>query len=266
MRRRTWAGVALVLLTMGLWGPSLGAQTLGTFSWQLQPFCNVVTVTITQQGAQYTVDGYDDQCGAAQRAPLLGLAVQNPDGTIGLGLHVITVPGGRGVDVDARISLATLNGPWSDSAGNAGTFAFGASTGGGPRPKPFVAGQVVPSGTTIVGEAIFDTHSSTNSASTDSLYIPLGAITPVALTAQTVNFNVNAIALDGDPLCTGTAFAPTAPPGKVCVYVGQAGGIAANSAVANPAALNRRGIQLLWFPLTGGGDEYLYITWAYTAP
>ena len=84
---------------------SANAQSLGTFRWQLQPFCNVVTVNVTQQGAVYTADGYDDQCGAAQRAPLVGLATPNPDGTIGFGLHVVTVPGGLGVHIDARITL-----------------------------------------------------------------------------------------------------------------------------------------------------------------
>ena len=121
------------------------AQSLGTFRWQLQPFCNVVVVNVTQQGAVYTADGYDDQCGAAQRAPLVGLATPNPDGTIGFGLNVVTVPGGRGVQIDARITLATLGGSWSDSAGNSGTFAFNASTGGSPRPAPTGGGG----GTTI---------------------------------------------------------------------------------------------------------------------
>ena len=35
------------------------AQPLGSFSWQLQPFCNVLTVSVTQQGNIYTLDGYD---------------------------------------------------------------------------------------------------------------------------------------------------------------------------------------------------------------
>ena len=116
----------------------VSAQSIGTLSWQLQPFCNNLTVNITQQGALFTVDGYDDQCGAGQRAPLVGVATQNPDGTIGFGLHIITVPGGRAVDVDARISLATLSGPWSDSAGNSGTFGFSARTSGLPRPLPTI--------------------------------------------------------------------------------------------------------------------------------
>lgn len=112
------------------------AQSLGTFRWQLQPFCNVVSVNVVQAGAIYTVDGVDDQCRGTQRAPLVGLATPNPDGSIGFGLHVVTVPGGRGVDIDARISLATLSGSWSDSAGNAGTLAFNASAGGTARPLP----------------------------------------------------------------------------------------------------------------------------------
>ena len=72
-------------------------QSLGTFRWQLQPFCNVLAVDVTQQGMVYTIDGYDSQCGAGQRAPLVGLATPNPDGSIGLGLHLVTVPGGRGL-------------------------------------------------------------------------------------------------------------------------------------------------------------------------
>jgi len=120
------------------------AQTLGTFNWQLQPFCNVVTVTVTQAGAVYTVDGFDDQCGAPQRAPLVGLATPNPDGSIGFGLSVVTVPGGRGVQIEARISIATLSGSWSDSAGNSGTFVFNANAGGTPRPLPPAAASPIP--------------------------------------------------------------------------------------------------------------------------
>lgn len=101
----------------------VAAQPLGTFRWQLQPYCDVVTVDVTQQGALYRMDGFDDQCGAAQRAPIVGVATPNTDGTIGFGLTIVTVPGGRNMHVDARITLAALSGPWSDSAGNTRTFA-----------------------------------------------------------------------------------------------------------------------------------------------
>ena len=140
--RLIWSLCALLLLPA-----AAGAQSLGTLRWQLQPFCNVVTLNVNQQGAVYTLDGFDDQCGAAQRAPLVGLATPNPDGSIGFGLNVVTVPGGRGVQIDARITLATLSGPWSDSAGNSGTFAFGATTGGSPRPAPTSGGGATIPGT-----------------------------------------------------------------------------------------------------------------------
>ncbi len=127
-------------------GAAVEAQPIGTFSWQLQPFCNVVTVNVTQQGGVYTLDGYDNQCGAPQRAPLVGLGAPNPDGTIGFGLHLVTVPGGRGVQIEARITLAAFGGTWSDSAGNSGTFAFNASSGGNPRPAPTVPGSAIAPG------------------------------------------------------------------------------------------------------------------------
>ena len=114
----------------------VAAQPVGTFSWQLQPDCNKVTVSVTQAGAIYTLDGYDDQCGAPQRAPLVGLATPNPDGTIGLGFHIATSPGGKTVSVESRISLATIGGPWTDSAGNSGTFVLNGSAAGSPRPVP----------------------------------------------------------------------------------------------------------------------------------
>ena len=124
----------VVAATAGLGTAS--AQSLGTFSWQLQPFCNRLTVNVTQSGGVYTLDGYDDQCGAPQRAPLVGLATPNPDGTIGFGLHIATSPGGKTVSVEARISLATIGGPWTDSAGNSGTLVLNGSAAGSARPAP----------------------------------------------------------------------------------------------------------------------------------
>lgn len=132
--------IVVIAVMAGITVSDAGAQSLGTFRWQLQPHCNVVVVQVVQAGAVYTIDGYDDQCGAAQRAPLVGVATPNPDGSIGFGLHLVTVPGGRPVSVDARLSLASLGGTWSDSAGNSGTLAFNAATGGAPRPDAVPAG------------------------------------------------------------------------------------------------------------------------------
>lgn len=114
------------------------AQSLGTFRFQLQPYCNVVVVTITQNGSVYTLDGYDDQCGATQRASVVGMALLNPDGTVGLGMTIVAAPGGTPTQVYATASPVTGNGSWRDGAGASGSFILtpGASTGGSLRPIP----------------------------------------------------------------------------------------------------------------------------------
>lgn len=134
MARTLRVGLVAAALVMA---PGLGlAQPLGTFSWQLQPYCNRVTVSVRQDGGVYTLDGYDDLCGALQRAPLVGLATLNPDGSIGFGLHLVLLDG-TPVHVQATVAVSTLVGPWSDSAGHGGTLVFGGSTPGLPaRPAP----------------------------------------------------------------------------------------------------------------------------------
>jgi hypothetical protein len=131
--------VSLLLWVLAAAAPA-AAQPMGTFTWQLQPFCNRVSVTITQNGPIYTLDGYDDLCGAS-RAGLVGLATPNPDGTIGFAFHLVA-PGGKPVHVEARIALSALSGTWADNAGNGGPFAFAANSGGSPRPLPPAAGDV----------------------------------------------------------------------------------------------------------------------------
>lgn len=134
MRVFTVGLVGLVLVVSMGSGAAL-AQPLGTFSWQLSPFCNVVTVNVTQTGALYTLDGFDTQCGgAAPRAPLVGVITINPNGTLGMGLTVVTAPSGAPVHVAATITLSSLSGTWQDSAGNRGAFVFNGNGAGAPRP------------------------------------------------------------------------------------------------------------------------------------
>jgi hypothetical protein len=119
------------------------AQPLGTFRWQIQPYCNVLTVNVTQQGGIYTIDGTDDRCGAAQAASLVGIAFFNPSSLVGFGLTAV-LPNGVPVHIEAEIDISSLNGTWRDSGGNNGSFIFtpGAGTGGSPRPVP--SGGVAP--------------------------------------------------------------------------------------------------------------------------
>lgn len=118
----------VVLLTVALLAAaaSASAQPLGTFYWQIAPFCNVLALHITQHvttsGAVYAVTGFDDQCGQ-ERAPATGTATLGRDGTVAVGLTVVT-SGGTPLHTDARIALDSLSGPWTDSAGNRGTFVW----------------------------------------------------------------------------------------------------------------------------------------------
>lgn len=129
-RRLLVAVVSCLALTASL----ADAQTLGTFRWQLQPHCNIVNLTVSVTGSVFRLEGFDNQCGASQRAAAVGIAFINPDQSVGIGLTIVGAPGGMPVHVDATLQLATLSGSWRDSAGNSGTLALDANTGGPQRP------------------------------------------------------------------------------------------------------------------------------------
>ena len=116
------------------------AQPLGTFRWQLHPYCNVVTLAVTQVGpTQYRFEGLDDLCGAATRAAVTGLAVANLDGTLEFGWTIVSAAGPQHVDV--TFSIAPLGGPWRDNGGNTGTLIFNPGAVSGP-PRPGGLGAI----------------------------------------------------------------------------------------------------------------------------
>lgn len=134
---RKGLGLAAAALTAWMAGATPAtAQSLGTFSWQLTPYCNVITVTVTQNGGLYTLDGYDNQCGGSTRAAVLGMAVPNPTGTVTLGFVIVTPPNGTPVHVTTVIDLGSLGGSWSDDQGNSGTFVFTPAGVGAGAPRP----------------------------------------------------------------------------------------------------------------------------------
>ncbi|MCC6987690.1 MAG: hypothetical protein IT181_01745 [Acidobacteria bacterium] len=149
----------IVLLASAL---PLHAQSLGTFSWRLQPFRNIVTVNIVQAGSIYPVDGPDDLCGAAPRAAVTGVAFINPNGTVGLGMSVVLPAGPAPLQVTATIDLSG-NGTWQDSGGHSGSFLLGGAPAGSPRP---VSGPVFTAGLSAGGAAVKNVGAPT--ASTDA--------------------------------------------------------------------------------------------------
>jgi hypothetical protein len=90
----------------------------------------------------------------------------------------------------------------------------------------------------------------------------------VALTAATVNFAPDAVTNDEDASCTGTATAPSAPAGKVCVYIISSSNVDGAAAYAPYANFANRYFAIT-FATSGpgaGNHMYLWYSWAYTAP
>lgn len=98
-------------------------QPLGTFRWQYSPYCNVVTLSVVQQGSVFVLSGFDDNCGAGDGSSATGTAFFNPDGGVGIGLTTIATVGAN-VSSAIQISPASLSGTWSDNEGNSGNFTF----------------------------------------------------------------------------------------------------------------------------------------------
>jgi len=107
------------------------AQVFGTFTWQMQPFCNRVTITLSNTPAGFTLDGADDQCGVS-RGSVFGVAVFTPTGTVALNFTIVSAPGGVGAHVSGIVDPGTGSGTWTDSTGHAGTFVLGGGTPGLP--------------------------------------------------------------------------------------------------------------------------------------
>ena len=153
MSLRTLARAALAGALFLAAAPShVSAQTIGTFSWALLPYCNVITVTVTQVGPLYRLEGWDNQCGG-NRASAIGTANFNSGDEVGLGFNIVGSPGGVPLHVDATLSIAGgFNGTWRDSAGRSGTFAFGAAGGGTTRPTAGLGiGSSCPAGQVLSG-------------------------------------------------------------------------------------------------------------------
>ncbi len=131
-RRILWLIAAAVVLLPA----RASAQVFGTFTWQMQPYCNRVTLTLTNSPGGFTLSGSDDRCGAVSKSGATGVAVFNANGTLGLNFTIVTSPAGLAVHVSASVSPANGQGTWSDDVGNSGTFAFGGNAAGLPvRPS-----------------------------------------------------------------------------------------------------------------------------------
>lgn len=135
----------------------------------------------------------------------------------------------------------------------------------GVGPRGFSAWDTIPSQQTVIGGGYHDSTTVT-ATFTDSYWVPLPGRAPVPLDDGSVNFAPgNAQVTDSDFLCNGTVAAPTAPPGRVCIYtISSAGMTTINGRVTSVAD---RGFFVSFRPVVNGGvDMYINFAWAYTAP
>jgi hypothetical protein len=131
----------------------------------------------------------------------------------------------------------------------------------------FRYGSTIPSGATVTGLFYGGVRPDVGSHVRDyqlSESFPL----PAPADVTDVNFAPDGFATttDDDPTCTGSSTNPTAPPGKVCLYIRGSGG---STATAYGTTLN--GAERFGFGVnvTGtGGNSFVAIfgIWAYTAP
>ena len=79
---------------------------------------------------------------------------------------------------------------------------------------------MIPSGVTVTGTLVWDGHSPGDDGS-ELVSIDLPGVAPAPLTDATVNFasSTGGNVIDGDDACQGDVGAPTAPSGKVCIYI-----------------------------------------------
>jgi hypothetical protein len=103
------------------------------------------------------------------------------------------------------------------------------------------------------------------------LDVQLSCVASAALTSANVNFDdIGSRADDGDAACTGTAAAPTAPFGKVCIYVqgsSRVDGLTGYDSLIAGTTFDQRGFTIRGRSNTAaGGDTYARMTWAYTPP
>ena len=122
----------------------------------------------------------------------------------------------------------------------------------------------IPSGTTVTGT--YSVQGFTTGGTTQVRHaIDLPGIAPQALAPGTVNFR-NAAADDDDAACTGTVSAPTAPAGKVCIYMQNL--FNTDSISGSVGLLTDRSFEVHYSASTNTpGQPFGFRgTWAYTAP
>lgn len=130
-----------------------------------------------------------------------------------------------------------------------------------------LAGGRIPSGHTVTGEQYFQVRSAIDGFFVFTVQLPGRAGTDLA--DSDVNFaGTSSVTIDDEPACTGTWDVPTAPPGKVCLYLINWEADTANlEGMAQLASGSDTSFHVRWSDDSSASDDVrVYASWAYTAP
>ena len=211
MHLREKLAIAFLAFSMLALPRPAAAQRLGTFRWQQVPFCNVITLSVVQVGTVYQLSGFDDECGADIRSVVTGTAILNPEGSIGMGLTVVT-GGGRSLHLDATIGVTSFSGGWRSDSGGAGAWVLTPGPGhpGNPRPLPVQSLLVVGTGVSVPATL---TSQYSPSSLTETVVTPRAARLglTMSLSGLTVNCGTSDrglifITLDGTPIRSSVVY------------------------------------------------------------
>jgi hypothetical protein len=119
----------LIFLCLG--STLVNAQTVGTYRLNISPFCNVITLTVTQLEAGFSATGSDDNCGLGEASPVTGSFSNTGIGSGSTIKGILTSVGSdesSAVSTTVRIFLGDFDGDWVDEAGNQGFIIFNPTT------------------------------------------------------------------------------------------------------------------------------------------
>lgn len=140
--------------------------------------------------------------------------------------------------------------------------------------SPAHANDGIGKGKTVRGSAYYQFTSTVPGFFQFGVNLPGRARNP--LSQENVNFAPDsyAVTTDDDPSCTGNYVLPTAPPGKVCLYLWPAApfsnnvtNISAGGDAPGSPEFSRSSFWITWqTQQSSTAAVYVYARWAYTAP
>lgn len=94
---------------------------IGTFHWQLQPFCSTLSLTVIQEAGQYRVQGTEACAPNDFSRSVYGTAILDNAGWVYLSLSAPRLQNSlEGTAIYAYLQLSTLEGGWQDDGGRSG--------------------------------------------------------------------------------------------------------------------------------------------------